>query len=149
MNILERRLQRVAESFLENERLTSDLADVAAKVLLDWALACGNVIVSETVDMNEATAEEHTYPRLKATRRLMRIINKWVSRRQRLDLAASAHLLDQACQQATIIYNQTISPTQETQHSFLRNNQQTPNPELISNVRTFIEPNSSFTDHNL
>jgi len=43
---LEQRASRAAESILEDESLTSDLDDVAAKVLLDWGLACAKAIAA-------------------------------------------------------------------------------------------------------
>jgi hypothetical protein len=42
------RIERAAESILENERLTADLDDAAAQVLIDWGLACAELIAGST-----------------------------------------------------------------------------------------------------
>jgi len=48
MDELTRRAQDLAESILENESLTADLDDAAAKVLIDWGVACAEIIAHST-----------------------------------------------------------------------------------------------------
>ena len=38
MNAIQHRIQRAAESILENEALTEDLDDTAANVRIDWGV---------------------------------------------------------------------------------------------------------------
>ena len=79
MKELQRRYERVAERILENERLTAGLDDEAAAVLLEWGLSWAGNIVTATTGMPEIEANEMMSPRLKANRRLMRYVNKWIT----------------------------------------------------------------------
>ena len=79
MDELQRRFERAAEGILENERLTAGLDDEAAAVLIDWGLSWAGVIVIATAGMPDSEAEELLSPRLKANRRLMRYVNRWVT----------------------------------------------------------------------
>ena len=63
---LESRTRRAVESLLENESLTADLDDAAAKELLDWGIAHAKEIISDTADMDDEGAEEAMYPRMSA-----------------------------------------------------------------------------------
>ena len=82
---LQNRLNRVAASFLENEKLTEDLDDEPAQILLDWALAWGKIIVQDTAGLDDEAAEEAMYPRLRAARKLARRINRWAREAGSLD----------------------------------------------------------------
>lgn len=78
MNIAEDRQQRVAENILGNERLTADLDDEAAEVLLNWGLDWAMSTVLQTVAMEEEQAQFFLSPRLKALSRLLRQVNIWI-----------------------------------------------------------------------
>ena len=77
MNGFQARLQRAAESILENEALTAELDDEAAQVLLDWGVSLAQRIASETIELDEAAAEEATYQPMRALRKMLRKINNW------------------------------------------------------------------------
>jgi hypothetical protein len=106
---LQVRSERAAESILENERLTADLDDAAAGALLEWALACSEMIVSETAGMPDGQAEEVMAPRLKATRRMMRNVNRLVGAGPP-DEAVSKDRLGKIAAQAQIVYGREIVP---------------------------------------
>jgi len=93
MNQLARRMQRAAERLLENESLTADLDDPAARLLLAWGVAWTQMIVEGTAGLDEAAAQEASRPQLKATRRLMRTVNRWAGNRGAMDSAADRVLL--------------------------------------------------------
>ena len=80
MEQLLKRISRVAESLMENERLTADLDDEAAQQLLSWGISCAKTIMQSTAGLDDEAAEKATYPRMRATRRLMRETNRWVQK---------------------------------------------------------------------
>jgi hypothetical protein len=110
MDYLQRRVERVAESILENESLTADLDDAAAKELLDWGIVCVERIARSTAGMDEDQAEDAMYQRLQATRRLMRGVNKMVARHQQLNEGRSAKLIERILEQAAVVYGPDFSP---------------------------------------
>jgi len=88
MDQLNKRIDRAAESILENEALSSELDDAAAKVLLQWGVARATTIATETAGLDEQAAEGVMYPRQKALRRLLRytsvVMNQAQSLRKRM-----------------------------------------------------------------
>jgi hypothetical protein len=75
---LDNRIQRAAESILENEKLTADLDDPAADALIQWGVSWATAAAQETVDLDEEQSADYLYPRLKATRRMLRYVNDWL-----------------------------------------------------------------------
>jgi hypothetical protein len=121
MKELQQRVNRAAEGILENERLTADLDDASAKVLIDWGVACAERIARSTAGLNDKEAEDAMYPRLRATRRLMRRVNSWVANRHTMDAATSAASLDEIIAQAEIIYGDDfVPPSRARRDAFLR-----------------------------
>jgi hypothetical protein len=86
MESIQKRIQRAAESILENEALTSDLDDEAAQELLDWGIACAEKIVNETADLDDEAAEEAMYQPMRSLRKMLRAANKWAADPQAGDL---------------------------------------------------------------
>ena len=116
---MDRRRQRAAESILDNESLTADLEDDAARLLIDWALSCAEQIVHSTEGLSDEEAEDATYPRLRSTRRLMRFVNRWVRQRLEMTPGESERLLGQIVQQARTIYGPDyVPPRLERQLAF-------------------------------
>ena len=110
MTEIQQRIQRAAESILENEALTADLDDDAAKALLDWGVKQAQAIASETIEMDDAQAEEVMYQPMRALRKMLRTANKWAVDPQEMTLA-------RIMKQAEIIYGNC--PTEEQQAAFL------------------------------
>ena len=106
MDVVERRASHAVEGILNNEGLTSQLDDAAAKVLLDWGTACVKAIARSTAGLEDIEAEDVMSPRLRATRRLMRSINGLIGMRQAGDAERSTALLDRVVEQAIIIYGE-------------------------------------------
>ena len=75
---LENRIQLAAESILENEKLTADLDDRAADALIQWGVNWATVSAQETTDLDDEQSTVFLYPRLKATRRMLRYVNNWL-----------------------------------------------------------------------
>lgn len=110
---IQQRIQRAAESILENEALTTDLDDEAAKLLLDWGVNLAQQIASETIEMDEAPAEEAMYHPMRALRKMLRVSNKWV-------LDPQERGLGRILKQAAMLYGaEYISPTNAQQTAFL------------------------------
>ena len=129
MTEIQTRLQRAVESILENEALTADLDDEAAQVLLDWGVKQAQAIASETIEMDEAQAEEAIYHPMRALRKMLRYVNKWAVDPQESTLA-------RIVEQAEIIYGS--SPDEGQQALF---SAQIPGDviERVSMLRSFIE----------
>ncbi len=139
---LSKRTNRVVESILENETLTADLDDVAAKELLDWAIAWVKMIAQSTADLDDADAEDAMYPRLRATRRLMRGVNRWIGHQEKMDTEASARSLTKIIEQVAIIYGDdfTPPPNDELLAFTIQQAESSENPQqMIINLRQLLQ----------
>jgi hypothetical protein len=146
--VLAQREQRAVESLLENEQLTANLDDACAERLLDWGIACARHIVQGTAALGDEEAEQATTPRMRATRRLLRGVNRWVANRRETDVQQGAAALDQIVEQATVIYGTGYTPPSRTRRQgFLRMQfEYADEPQgLISALRQLVE-NQSDTD---
>ncbi len=146
MDEVERRASRAAESILENESLTADLNDDAAQVLITWGIDCAEMVAQRTVGLDDTEAEEIMAPRLRAIRRLMRLIN---------DITNTTHFketLDAILEQANIIYGHDFTPPSPPQReAFLKQNMKpdATSSNIIKKLRTFIEnPTEGLSPHN-
>ncbi len=78
MDVLEKRMQRAVESVLENEGLVSGLDKETASALQDWGIQNVKRIAGKTGDLDDERADEAMFPKMKASRGLMRAIRVWV-----------------------------------------------------------------------
>ena len=147
---LSERINRVAESLLENERLTSDLDDTAAKVLLDWGLSVAKQIVQGTADVDDdKAAEQAMYPRLRATRRLMRSVNQWIARQQKGDSENRDKAFTSILEQASIVYGRSFDAMNDEQRAALARTQSEPAgdpPQMIAHLRELLEQPDDIPD---
>jgi hypothetical protein len=135
-----RRAARAAESIMENERLTADLDDDAAKVLIAWGIVCAKRVVGQTTGMDDAEAEEAMYPGLGATRRLMRTINNWIAKGREIGREERVAYFDKVIEHATNIYGEDLTPpTSERRDTFLGRHLADTPPQLIASLRAFVE----------
>ena len=142
-------MHSIAESLLENESLTSNLDDTAANALLDWGIACANLIAQEHSELAPIDAEVAMYPQLRATRRLMRLVNRWVPQRLEMDSADNASLLTRIIEQAAIIYGEDfVPPTAGREEALLTQNLSKTAPQFITELRQFVEYHNSSTPTN-
>jgi hypothetical protein len=151
MKEFQQRVNRAAESILENERLAADLDDASAQVLIDWGVACAERIARSTAGLNEAEAEDAMHPRLRATRRLMRRVNSWVADRRTMDAATGAASLDEISALAEIIYGDDyVPPSQARRDAFLRLHfEYADDPQqLITQLRDLFESSSDASSAN-
>jgi hypothetical protein len=138
MEELTRRKQRAVERILESASLTADLDDDAAKVLLDWGIACAEQIALSTTSFFDDQGNETMDARLRDLRRLMREVNRWVPWRQPMDAEQLAKLLSYA----QAIYAGFEPPDHARQQAFLASSIAGSPPETIARLRTFIEGQS-------
>ena len=118
---LARQTRQAVESILENERLTADLDDAAAQALLEWGVACAKRIAQSSVGRTAFGSEETMSLRLRATRRMMRQVNRWIAEGEPLEAARSAALLSQISEQAAVAYGASFaSPDRHRKEAFLR-----------------------------
>jgi hypothetical protein len=137
------RIKRVAESFLDNERLTSDLDDSAAKELLDWGLSVARQIVQGTADVDDdEQADQAMYPRLRATRRLMRAVNLWIVNQREGDAEGRDQAFNSILEQASVIYGRAFTAMADDQRAALIRAQSESAgdpPQMISQLRQLFE----------
>jgi hypothetical protein len=140
---LAQRLQRATESILENENLTADLDDDAAKAVLDWGLACAQKVVQETAGFEALAAEPALSDRLQATHRLIRAVSRWVLGQQDMDAASASAALSVVMEQAAVIYGQKFTlPVQAQYTAFLAEQAAPDEPaQMISKLRELVESN--------
>ncbi|MBX3012158.1 MAG: hypothetical protein KF832_11660 [Caldilineaceae bacterium] len=158
MEALPQRTQQVVESLTDNEALTDNLEDEAAQALLDWGIALGKTVVQSTANLDDTAAEEAIAPGLKATRRLLKVVNQHFaadhepttsrSMEPTTDQAGNDEenalrpLLRDIVQQVTLILGPTYQPPTEEQLTTFAAQfaKETPTPQaLIQALRRFIE----------
>jgi hypothetical protein len=137
---LRRRIDRVAESLLENESLTEGLDDEAANALIEWGLACSKEIALRTAGLDDAEAEATMYPGLRATRRLMRSVERWVPNRAALDVSQNQASLGKIVREAEGVYGARFSaPDIDRQTAFLRQSQTATPEQVVKDLRALFE----------
>jgi hypothetical protein len=143
MNAIIQRVNRAAQSILENENLTADLNDEAAQVLLDWGIAQAKAITMETVEIgDDEEAAEFVYPKMKALRRMLRTVNKWYAKVKSFDKDYGTSALERILEQAAVIYGEEfIPPTSEQQAEIInqQSNLQKFPAAFIAELQSLIE----------
>ena len=140
MSKLAQRVERAAESILENESLTANLDDTAAQALFDWGIACARMVAQSTAGLDDGDVESIMSGRLRATRRLMRLVNQWMPRRSEMDAQDNAALLIRIAEQAAIVYGGDFTDLDsERWDAFLSQNLGTAPQQLVVNLRALIE----------
>ena len=140
MSKLAQRMERAAEGILENESLTANLDDAAAQVLLDWGIACARMVIQSTAGLDDGDVESAISGRLRATRRLMRLVNQWIPRRLQMDAQENAALLVRIVEQAIIVYGRDFTGFDGKQRdTFLSHNLVTAPQQTIVNLRALID----------
>ena len=152
MNGIKERIEKAAQSILENEKLTADLDDDAAQVLLDWGIASAKRIVQGTLGLDDMEAEDAMYQPMRANRRLMRGVNKLVSRFEILKKEGQFEALEKIISQAGVIYGDDyVPPTPDQQSTFLSETVEliADIPQWIAKLRSFVEGEPSSASSSL
>lgn len=106
-NQLESRITKVVESILDNEALTNHMNDSAAKIFIHWAVEKSEEIARSTEGMDDVSAEEIMYPRLKAIRSIARYIGNWSENPQ--------EILENLIRQLQVIFEEEFTPPNESE----------------------------------
>jgi hypothetical protein len=149
MEEFEQRINRAIESVLENESLTADLDDDAAKTLLDWGIACVNQIAQSITGLDTIEAEKIMSSQLRAIRRLMRSVNKWIGNWQETDAKGHTRRLGKILEQSAIIYGESFSqPNDERCDAFLKHlESMDDSAQMIADLRQFLtDPSYSLSE---
>lgn len=131
----------LAESILENEALTGDLDDIAAKPLLHWATACAQRIGDSAVALDEAAFEIETYPRMRALRKMMKTITRWLADPKALPPEEAAEQLEKIITEAETVYGaQFRRPAPDAIERFLQASAFQPAAMSVHQLRQMFEP---------
>lgn len=133
MDILGKRVQRAVESVLENESLLGGLDEAAASTLQDWGIKNVKRIAEETGDLDDERAEEAMYPKMKASRSLMRAIRVWVEHEAESSAEKRAELWARIEKKAQDLYGEELTLPDATTFSGVNA------AESIKNLLTWIE----------
>ncbi len=141
-------ISRAVESLLENESLTSELDDDAAKALNDWGIDCVKQLAPSIASANSIEMEKIMSSQLRAIRRLMRSVNKWIGNWQETDTEGHTRRLSKVLEQAEIVYGKSFAqPTNDKQGDFLQHLDGMDDPaQMIADLRRFLaDPSSSLS----
>jgi hypothetical protein len=110
------RLHNVMGSMIGNESFAASLDEGAAGELLSWGESVVKRIVDETVNMDDAAAEEYMAPRLRALRLMLRALGRWVGEAQTLDAESRLALWNRAGEQGRVLFGDAfvLPPMDET-----------------------------------
>lgn len=122
-------LQADLESILGNEALTADLKDDAANVLLEWGMSHARLVHRLATDQPDP--EEYVAAQMKATRKWMRAVNRWVPARSEKSAPENAAALGE------ILALAGISVPLEVQNAFLEAHLSEPPPMFIAELQKF------------
>ncbi|MBT3391797.1 MAG: hypothetical protein HN413_15470 [Chloroflexi bacterium] len=132
---LNKRIDLTVQSILDNEKLTDGLEDAVAAALIAWGIACTKIVVSRTAGMDDLQAEEAMYPEMRALRRMMRAVTRWVSRYEMLGSELAQKRLQEIAEYAAAVYGAGYQPPSFDQlHKLLENT-----PTIIDAARTIAE----------
>ncbi len=133
------RIQRAAASILENEGLTPNLDDETAAVVLDWGVARAKAIAQDTAGLDETAAHEAMPPRMRALRRMLRAVNRWIPRRLEMSADNNRTALEGVLEQAALVYDRDRRPTEEQIRAFLDHDLPSDPVQAIVALRRLIE----------
>lgn len=103
----ELRVTKVVDSILDNEALTDHLHDSAAKIFINWAVERGEEIARSTEGMDDISAQEIMYPRLKAIRSIARYMGSWEENPR--------EVLENLIGQIQVIFGEEFAPPDESE----------------------------------
>jgi hypothetical protein len=83
--VIDDRIRQAAEQILDDESLTGELQDQEAQVLLDWGIAQSRRLCEQTLEMDDAEAEEYLSTVLPNLRFAIRRTNKLLGSMARID----------------------------------------------------------------
>lgn len=138
---IEKRERMAAESILENESIRQGLDDPGVNALLDWGIACAKQIAADTMDFeDDVDAEEATYPRMKALRKMLAAVKGLYERE--VDSAQREALLAEIAYQAAKVYGKEPAPLELESWKMALASQWGDTGQKINHLRALIEKTS-------
>ncbi len=143
--VVEQRARRAIEALLENESLTSDLDDAAAKTLLDWGIACARQVAAATAGLEDADADALMATRLSALRQMLRGVNHWAGGQEGAGTEADSQALQKILENAAVAYADRFTPPAAEQvqlilHEMVAANR--PAEQAIASLRRSLDPHA-------
>lgn len=138
---IKKRLEREIEGLYGNEALTSDLDDSSARQFLNWAEDRIRKIVEKTAELDDQSAEEAMYPKLKAVRRMARYING-AARGQ----ADQDDLIEKILTQAREIYGSAFQEPDSQQLALLQSVSKSEPSVFLHTLRHIFEGDTDGTE---
>lgn len=138
---IKKRLEREIEGLYGNEALTSDLDDSSARQFLNWAEDRIRKIVENTAELDDQSAEEAMYPKLKAVRRMARYING-AARGQ----ADQDDLIEKILTQAREIYGSAFQEPDSQQLALLQSVSKSEPSVFLHTLRHIFEGDTDGTE---
>ena len=135
--------RRAAESLMENEALTENLDDTAASALLKWGSELSKTVAQSTADLDDEQAEEAMSERMRATRQLLRSVNKWIAGQAQMASEEKSALLARINEQMALIYGAEFSPPDAAQlEAFMQAPaQEAADPaQIVARLRDLYQP---------
>ncbi len=130
--------QLIVERILEDERLTADLDDAAATLLLNWGIATAKEISAdiETISDEEAMADVRL--RLRSLRAVMRYVNNWFGKRGTAVFDVNCKMIKKIGAETAVFHPNTFTPPDQTaQEQFAQQIQSSDDP--IIQIPLFID----------
>ena len=107
------REQLAVERLLDDERLTANLDDAAATVLLNWGVRITKEVVADTATLTDEEAEAVMYPRLRALRAVMRYASSWFGKRGTANVDKNRQIIGKIMVKTAVIHPNTFAPADE------------------------------------
>lgn len=105
----------IVERLLEDERLTANLDDAAATILLDWGVQQTKGIVADTEGLSDEEAEAAMYPRMRGLKTVIRYANNWFGKRGTADIEENMQLIEKIVVKTAVIHPDTFTPADEAE----------------------------------
>ena len=142
MSLIEKRVQRAVESVLENESLLGGLDADAAQALQDWGIQHVKRIAEDTGELDDERAEEAMYPRMKASRSLMKSIRIWIEHERESSDEERTKLWAKVEQNAQALYDSSLKLPDASTFSGANTS------EFVKNLISWLEKGADSGDEN-
>jgi hypothetical protein len=137
-------MQDAVESILGNARLTADLDDEAADILINWGISCVRKIYLEAAESHDF--EEITYTRMRATRKVMRAINNFVAQASDTDSEKAQSVVDNVITLVSEAYGgYKTMPTKAQKVDFLESKLSLPQDKLLTHLLSLFDEGGEVT----
>jgi hypothetical protein len=140
MDEIEQMIRNAEEALLGNERLTSDLDDTAANVLLDWGITMVKKAIFETAAQGPPDLMEAVDSRLSGNRKMLQQASQLATSRTAVGLERQLNVYEKLVRYAAAAYGEDIPlPEPDQAQMFLQRSFELPAEDFIVALREFLE----------